>query len=222
MRRIPEIVQAVEEDRLLSMAALRSIRSGGARLTLAQIAERAGVSATFALRVWRAAGFPDPRPFERRFGEVDVSRSSTCCASAREFVGEESTLQLVRTLGTAAAQIAEAEIALVRSHMEAPLIADQQFVEVARTYRDIVAQLFPRVVDAIDTLHRHHVEAIARRYIGSSPSAANVVPLAVGFADLSGYTGISPRLDPEKLGIMLDRFEAIDRRCRRRGRVRTS
>ena len=40
---IPEIVQALEEDRLLSMAAFRTIRPGGQRLTLAQIAERARV-----------------------------------------------------------------------------------------------------------------------------------------------------------------------------------
>ena len=39
---IPEIVQALEEDRLLSMAAFRTIRPGGQRLTLTQIAERAG------------------------------------------------------------------------------------------------------------------------------------------------------------------------------------
>jgi len=204
---IPEIVQAIEEDRLLSMAALRLIRPEGARSTLAQIAERAGVTSTFALRVWRSAGFPDPRPFERNFGEADVALLDLL-RIGREFVGEEAILQLVRTLGTASAQIAEAEISMVRSNMEAPLLADQQFVEVARTYRDIVAQLFPRIVDAIDTLHRHHVQAISRRYIGTSPSTANVVALAVGFADLSGYTGISSKLDPVQLGIMLDRFEA--------------
>jgi hypothetical protein len=70
---IPEIVQALEEDRLLSMAAFRTIRPGGQRLTLTQIAERAGLSVTLAAQVWRAAGFPVPRPFERRFGDTDIS-----------------------------------------------------------------------------------------------------------------------------------------------------
>ena len=98
---------------------------------------------------------------------------------------------------------------MVRSRMEAPLIVDQRYVEIARTLSEPRgASCSHASVEAIDTLHRHHVETIARRYIGSSPSAANVVPLAVGFADMSGYTGISTRLDAEKLGIMLDRFEA--------------
>jgi class 3 adenylate cyclase len=204
---LPEIVQALEEDRLLSMAAFRAIRPQGRRATLSQIAEQAGVSISFAQRVWRAAGFPDPRPFERRFGEAD-SAFLDLMRIGRDLVGEAPTLQLVRTLGSASAQIAEAEIAIVRSNMEAPLFADGKFVEVARTYRDLVEALFPRVVDAFDTLHRHHVDNISRRYSGSTPSSANVVPLAVGFADLSDYTGISAQLDPEELGSMLDRFEA--------------
>ena len=166
------------------------------------------MSAAFAQRVWRASGFQDPRPFERRFGEADVSLLGLLRV-VRDFVGEDAALQLFRTIGTAAAQIAESEIALLRSRMEAPLIVDQRYVEIARTYRNLAGELFPRVSEAIDTLHRHHVETIARRYIGSSPSAANVVPLAIGFADMSGYTGISTRLDAEKLGIMLDRFEAV-------------
>jgi adenylate cyclase len=193
---IPEIVNAFEEDLLLSMAAFRMIRATGHRAALSQIAERAGVSPAFALRIWRAAGFPDPRPFERRFGDADVALLELF-RIAREFVGEEPTLQFVRTLGTASAQVAEAEIAMVRSNMEAPLIADHKFVDVARNYRDMVVALFPRVVHAFDALHRHHVDAIARRYSGSSPSLANVAALAVGFADLSGYTGISAHLDPE-------------------------
>jgi class 3 adenylate cyclase len=205
---IPEIVQALEEDRLLSMAAFRTIRPGGPRLTLTQIAERAGVSVTLAAQVWRAAGFPDPRPFERRFGELDITFLETI-RIACELVGEDSALQLSRTLGSASAQVAEAEIALLRSRMEAPLFADGKFVEVARNYRDTAEALLPRVVEAFDALHRHQIEAIGRRYSGSSPSVANVVPLAVGFADLSGYTGISAELDPEALGRMLDRFEAV-------------
>jgi class 3 adenylate cyclase len=204
---LPEIVQALEEDRLLSMAAFRMIRPRGERATLTQIAERAGVSVSFAQRIWRAAGFPDPRPFERRFGAADAAFLELMGVS-RGLVGEAPTLQFVRALGNATAQIAEAEIAMVRSNMEAPLFADGRFVEVARSYRDIVVALFPRVVDAFDTLHRHHVENVTRRYSGSSPSAANVVPLVVGFADLSDYTGISAQLDAQELGDMLDRFEA--------------
>lgn len=204
---IPEIVQATEEDRLLSIAAFRAIRPE-ARLTLAEAAAEARVSTEFAARLWRAAGFPDPRPFERRFGRADVAMFDLLRAG-RDFVGEEGVLQLVRTLGQATAQIAEAEIALVRSTMEAPLTADQRWVDIARGYRDVVTALFPRVVETLDILHRHQVDTIARRYVGSTPNPTNVAPLAVGFADLCGFTGLSVQLQAEQLGRMLARFEAV-------------
>jgi len=204
---IPELVQADEEDRLLSIAAFRAIRPE-ARFTLAEVAAEAGTDVDFAARVWRAAGFPNPRPFERRFGPADVAMFELLRVGA-EFVGEGGMLQLVRTLGQATAQIAESEIALVRSTMEAPLSAQQRWVDIARGYRDVVASLFPRVVEALDTLHRHQVDAIARRYVGSTPNPTNVVPLAVGFADLCGFTGLSTRLAADELGRMLADFEAV-------------
>jgi class 3 adenylate cyclase len=206
---IPEIVEAEQEDRLLSTAALLPLRQPGPRVTMAEAAARAGVDARFAARAWRAAGFRDPRPFERRFGDADV-RFFEMLRLACEFVPEEAVLQLVRTLGTATASIAESAVALMRSNVEAPLLQRRALVDIVRTYHVVARQLFPRLTDAIDTLHRHHVDVAGRRYsgIGAAPSSTNVVPLAVGFADLSEYTDLSARLAAEELGQMLARFEA--------------
>ena len=51
---------------------------------------------------------------------------------------------------------------------------------------------------------------IGRRYseVDAPTSALNVVQLAVGFADLAGYTGLWQELEPHHLALMLDRFEA--------------
>jgi class 3 adenylate cyclase len=59
-------------------------------------------------------------------------------------------------------------------------------------------------------MHRHHLQAIGRRYsdVNAPTSALNVVQLAVGFADLAGYTGLWQELPPHELALMLDRFEA--------------
>jgi adenylate cyclase len=205
---IPELVEADLDNRLMSLAAFRAIRPEGERRTLPETAKLAEVSPELALRFWRAAGFPDPREFERRFSDADVAFFDLMRVGAG-FLGEQPVLQLVRTLGSASAQIAEAEIALVRTQMEAPLIAGEKYVDAARAYRDLVSELFPRVVDTIDTLHRHHVDAITRRYGGSRPSATNVVPLAVGFADLCGFTGLSERLTAGELGELLESFEGL-------------
>ena len=49
-------------------------------------------------------------------------------------VGRDHSLQLLRTMGESINRIAEAEIALLRSNIEAPLAAQGQFVDVARGY----------------------------------------------------------------------------------------
>jgi class 3 adenylate cyclase len=204
---LPEVVQASEEELIVSFAAFRQLRPVE-RCTFSEAAARAAVDPTFAARIWRAAGFADPRPFERRFGERDVRMFATL-VRFRSYLSDDQVVQLARALGAATSQIAEAEIALLRSSMEAPLHHEQRFVDIARTYHQIAQELFPFVGDAIDTLHRHHLDAIGRRYAGiGAPTTTNIAALAVGFADLSDYTGLSSALDAEELGHMIDRFEA--------------
>jgi adenylate cyclase len=206
---IPEVVAAAEEDRIMSFTAFRVVHPDEGRCSLAEAADRAGVTPEFALAVWRAAGFADPRPFERRFGDQDVALLALVHDLGR-LVSEPEVLQLVRTFGSATAQIAGAEIAVLRSNIEAPLQQERRWVDIARAYATMAEHVFPRVADAIDTLHRHHLDLIARRYSdsGSSPSTTNVIALAVGFADLSDYTGVSAQLDPAALAAMLASFEA--------------
>ena len=159
--------------------------------------------------MWRAAGFAEPRPYERRFAPSDAVVFELVRDLTR-LVGRDHSLQLLRTTGEAIARIAEAEIALLRSNVEAPLAARGQFEEVARTYASAVHEVFPRVTEVIDVFHRRQLELIGRRYsdVGAPPSSANVVELAVGFADIAGYTGLSHRLDSSELAAMLTRFEA--------------
>jgi class 3 adenylate cyclase len=206
---IPELVRADELGGLLSFAAFRSLQRGRDRYTLAEAAAAAGLETEVALRIWRSAGFADPRPFERRYGEPDV-RMFRLFVMLRALVDEDGMLQLARTMGEAVGRIADAEVALVRSNIEAPLVQTLQLVDIARGYAAVAEEIFPGVSEALDTLHRHHLQTIGRRYsdVGAPTSALNVVQLAVGFADLAGYTGMWEERAPEELAVMLDRFEA--------------
>jgi adenylate cyclase len=206
---IPELVQAQEEGGLVSFAAIRSLRPDGERWTLAEVAARAGIDAELALAVWRCAGFADPRRFERRFGPGDMVVFELV-RDATEFVGRDHILQLIRTAGEAIARVSEAEIALLRSKIEAPLVGTGNLVEVARSYAAVADTLFPQVTGVIEVFHRHQLESIGRRYsdVSAPTSSANVVELTVGFADIAGYTGLSHQLDPSELAAMLARFES--------------
>jgi class 3 adenylate cyclase len=206
---IPEIVQAHEDGGMLSFAAFRSLNAGRDRFTFAEAANRAGVEYDFAVQVWRSAGFPEPRQFERKFGPQDVEMLRLFGA-LEPIVSREQVIQLVRTVGESVARVADAEVAMLRSQVEAPLAPQARYVEVARTYVELAVELFPRIADSLDNLHRHHLQAIGRRYsdVAARPSALNVVQLAVGFGDLAGYTGLWHKLPPDELAEMLARFEA--------------
>ena len=207
---IPEILQAHEDGGILSMAAFRTLRSRTERLTLNEVAQQAGMRPDLARLFWRCVGFADPRPFERRFDQRDVE-TLQLFRMLSELVGEQRSLSLARTFGESVARLADAEVALLRSNVEAPLAASQQYAAVARAYVNIVSELVPRIATTFDALHAHHIQAIGRRYseVGAPTSALNVVELAVAFADLSGFTGLSMQLEPAHLGDMIDRFEAV-------------
>jgi class 3 adenylate cyclase len=206
---MPELVQAHDEQRILSVAALNRLRPEGERLTLSEAAAAAGVDENIAAQLWRAAGFADARRHERRFSARDVDMFAVFDAMSA-VVGADRVVQLVRITGGATASMAEAETALLRSTIEAPLIGSQDYVEIARSYVAMVTDVLPRLSAAIDTLHRHHLDSVGRRYsdAGGSPSSTNTVDLAIGFADLSGYTSLSARLDADALIAMIDAFEA--------------
>ncbi|HEX5616323.1 MAG TPA: adenylate cyclase regulatory domain-containing protein [Acidimicrobiia bacterium] len=206
---VPEIRRADEEDQLISAAALRQLRPGGPRTTMSEAARAADVDAELAQKVWRAVGFPEPRPNAREITVRDVEMLRTV-GSLAAFVGESEALLLARKIGEAVTQIAEAEVALLRTEVEAPLAAQSEWAAAARSYADITGALFPAIADMIDTLHRHHIVAVAGRYaFGSTPSATNTVELVVGFADLTGYTELAGRLGDRQLGRLLDVFEAV-------------
>jgi class 3 adenylate cyclase len=207
---IPELVQADDERRILSVAALNRLRPEGERFTLSEAAARAGVDESTAAQLWRAAGFADARRHERRFSTHDVEMFAIFHAMSA-LVGADRVVQLVRITGGATASMAEAETALLRSTIEAPLIGSQDYLEIARSYVAMVTEMLPRLAAAIDTLHRHHLFSVGRRYsdAGASPSSTNTVDLAIGFADLSGYTSLSARLDAGALIAMIDAFEAM-------------
>ena len=206
---IPELVQADTEQRILSVAALNRLRPEGERLTLSEVAARAGIDEETAERLWRAAGFADARRHERRFSVHDVEMLAVF-HEVGTLVGPERVLQLVRITGAATASMAEAETALLRSSIEAPLVESQDYVEIARSYLGLVTELLPRLSAAVDTLHRHHLDSIGRRYSDADapPSVTNTVDLAIGFADLAGYTSLSGRLDTTALVAMIDAFES--------------
>ena len=69
---LAEIREAIAENRLHAVAALRVVEGGTERLTVDEVAARAGMSVDEVRRLWRSLGFVDPEPGAQPFTERDV------------------------------------------------------------------------------------------------------------------------------------------------------
>jgi class 3 adenylate cyclase len=123
--------------------------------------------------------------------------------------GIEWAMAMARACGTAMSRVAEAEVAFVRSKVEAPLHEQQApWATLLLRYERVIAAFLPAGAQLVDTLHRHHLTEFRRRYAQQlGPSANNVLDVVVGFADVSGSTALVERLHLAELDHALAVFE---------------
>ena len=203
-----EIVTAQRLGDLVLRGFERLIRPG-TRRSEDEAAAAVGMPVADVRRIWRAWGFPDPGPGESCWTDADIDTLRLLSAMVG-IVGEELTMHSARAMGTAMSRIAEAEIALMRSQVEAPMTRDHvATASILARYRLIVEQLLPASAAGMDALHRAYLVHLGQRYRewARSPSEHNVVDLVVGFADLTGSTALVQRLDLAALDRALVGFE---------------
>ncbi len=207
---IPEIVYAREQGGELSLGAFRTLSAGRDRFTLSEAVTQAAIDADFALAAVAIRGLSRARG---RSSVASVPRTSRCSGCSRcsrvSSSASSSCSSPARWARPSAASPTPRWHCCGRTSKPRSRCRTSTWTS-RRTYMQVAAELFPRVAEALDTLHRHHLLAIGRRYseVGAPTSALNVVQLAVGFADLAGFTGLSSRLDVSDLALMIARFEA--------------
>jgi class 3 adenylate cyclase len=178
-------------------------------LTVSEVAARAGTDEQDALRLWRAWGFSTPSEDDRRFTTVDVQMVQTALAIEALF-GTHASFHTARVMGMAVGRIAEAEVAMLRSALEAPLREQGASEdEVLESYEATIGEMIGMADAAIATLHRHHLVETVRRQMdwGVEANPTNVLDVVVGFADLSDSTRLVSELELEALDHALSVFE---------------
>jgi adenylate cyclase len=195
-------------DQLSGLASVLAIR-GGALLTLAQAAEKSGLSEDKLLRISRAAGFPDPgredRVFSPRFSDLVGT-----FAAAESVFGEDAVLQLVRVMGSTMARLADALVSAFLVNVEPGAAADDPVgLRVAHANAEAGA-LLPVLGPALDILLRQHLLGARRSSLGADAQGGyETRAMCVGFVDLVGSTALGERLSTPALGAMLTDFEHI-------------
>ena len=164
-------------------------------------------------RLWRALGFADVGDDEAVFTDADVEALSSLGALIDSgFVDLDTEASIARAMGQSLSRLADWQ-----TDMLAAALAQQPGTGPADAVR-ATEQLLPLMRDVQDYVWRRHLAANAARLVTGQ---ADRRELAVGFADLVGYTSRSRGMGGRELGAMVEDFEGLtaDLVARYRGRV---
>jgi adenylate cyclase len=202
-----EILEAIAARSVGELAVDLALRRGPVR-PFDEVAREGGLSADEAARFWRALGFPDPRQTATLVAD-SVAAGLQLLVTARTLLGEDATLALARVVGASTARIAHALLDVFRAEFEAPqLAAGRSYAAIVENYTELARDLLPKFEDVVGAvLTRHLVQAASSTWFADAEGAAAQQDLAVGFADLTGYTALSRSLTPRELAGMIAEFE---------------
>ena len=205
-----EIDRAVEDDVLDLLVVDHLLVPTGHRLTQSEVAVRTDIPVDVANRFWRALGFLDVDEDEAAFTDMDIEAVQLFQSLvALGIVDLDSAVQMARVIGSTMARIAEAETApgttpILMSTGDSVLDAD----EFARQAEASI----PAMTRLLEYVWRRHLQAATRRAMLHRTRGVDegVRPvMAVGFADMVGFTVLSQHLGDEELAAVVARFEEL-------------
>jgi adenylate cyclase len=205
-----EIDQAVADDVLDLLVVDRMLVPTAHRMTQAQVAETTDIPIEVARRFWRALGFLDVGDDDPAFTEMDIEAVRLFQSMvAMGLVDTESAVQMARVIGSSMARIAEAEAG---SGTTPILLGSGDSIIDADLFALQAGESLPAMGRLLEYVWRRHLQAATRRAMllrgrGSDQGIRPV--MAVGFADMVGFTVLSQHLGDEELAAVVARFEEL-------------
>jgi adenylate cyclase len=198
----------VADDGDAPEALLRLLLDGPRRYTRLQIAAMAGLPPEHTQRLWRALGFPDAADDDLVFTDADVRALELLRALIDSgFVEPGTEASIARAMGQSLSRLADWQTDLLADALSRSGEGGRRAVPPG----DAVAaarSLLPLLREVQDYVWRRHLAANVDRLV--TPAAVvDRRELAVGFADLVGYTGRSRGMGGRELGAMVEDFESL-------------
>jgi len=206
-----DIDRAAADDVLDLLVADRLLVPAERHYTESEVTERTGIPIDLTRRFWRALGFADVAPEDRVFTDLDLEALLTLRSMIELGAIEiDAAVQLARVIGSSMARIAEAEVSpAVRGLVSAS--GSGTSVEAAERLSRMADRSLPAMARLLEYVWRRHVQAAVRRamLLRSRDSSGALPVLAVGFADMVGFTMLSQQLGEDELAAVVSRFEEV-------------
>jgi adenylate cyclase len=153
-----------------------------------EVEQLVGAPHDHLVRWWRAMGFAEIPEDEVAFTDDDVEMARRLMMlTGSGIIDDDAVLRMARLFGASFSRIAEAQAA--------------QLDELATAGEDLPVELF---AESMMYVWRRHLGAALGRWIDADEEHRE---LAVGFADVSGFSKLAKQLEPEELASVVDTFE---------------
>ena len=202
-----EIDEADADGTLILLGVEKLIVPEPARFDLADVTARTGLSEEMVGQLWRSLGHAAPLEGESVFTETDIE----IMAKVGDLLAADEhtaplVLQMSRVIGSSIARIASAQIDAISgpsawsANRQEPLGSEQ----VVRN----TGALLPVMPRVLESAWRRHLQDAARRRI-LQVAGDGQPSVAVGFADLVGFTALSQQVNDVELAAIVDQFEDL-------------
>jgi adenylate cyclase len=204
----PDVVANLDIASLVERAEALML-GGPRRYTRNDVAELVGIDREQTRRMWRSLGFADAGEDDVMFTDADVATLRLVgTLAATGIVDDELRNSMTRVLGQTFARLAASQGQLIVNL----LLSQPEVLESEDAVLATFAQLVPIMEQIQNYVWRRQLVAYFAR-IASSASAElaspSLVPMAVGFADMSGFTTLTRRATEAELGVLLETFESV-------------
>jgi adenylate cyclase len=181
------------------------ILGGPRRYTRTQLIAETGMPRELAVRLWRSLGFADVDDDAVVFtdGDRDAVRQLDGLRSAGLFPADVEDA-VSRSIGLAMAGLADWQVGMLYR-----LINDEEAGLDSRQVPTVVGQLLPLLEQMQTYVWQRHLAAALGQLRASTPDESETRELAVGFADLVGFTSATRRLGRAGLGELIEDFHRL-------------
>jgi adenylate cyclase len=207
---LEELRGAATENRLALLPAELAL-GGRGEYTLDDVAQRAGVDEHLLRAYATALGLTLPAADLPEAGEEDVEAARVLARVVQAGLPPDGLLEMARISGQWLPALAQTVVRMVG---EAFLRPGDSELDVARRYRAVAEELRPLLGQTLEHhLTQHLRQAIRSEVLSHSQIAGGrgsaVEPVAVAFADLSGFTRLGARTPPDEVGRVAGRLATL-------------
>lgn len=211
---LDELRSAVADGRL-ALLPLERLLSGRPRYTSVEVAERSGVPIEELERQWRSLGLAVPARDEVVMSGEDLAAADRIRSILDAGLDPDQLAELSRTIAVAMSQFAAASRQVMGQTFAGGGGTEH---EVSDRLKEGAGGLIPTVGPTLDYVFRLTLREQLRHAAfdeeaggGTVGSPADAGPVAIGFADLVGFTKLGEQLPPEELGRVTGRLEELAR-----------